>query len=96
MNKKIIILLKFQAFTLTFISYVCLHSIRSAWSYSKTQISDSTQFTTKFLGIVDTSYVLAYALGMLLISNLSKKIKLNFYVGFGMIGASLGFSLFSL
>ena len=83
-------------FTLTFLVYVGLHSIRTAWAYSKTQISISAHIDQKFFGLCDAVYLLVYSFGLAILSPLIGKIPVNWFIGVGMILASLSFSSMAL
>jgi sugar phosphate permease len=74
---------KVVAFTLTFLGYAALHSLREGWSLSKAQIKDIPELKADktFLGIVDTCYLLSYSFGMMVLGNLINKIDLKYYVG---------------
>lgn len=74
---------KVIVFTLTFLGYAALHSLREGWSLSKAQIIDIPSLKTdkSYLGIVDTGYLLSYSFGMMVLGNLINRISLKLYVG---------------
>ena len=81
MNNKT--LQKVSVFTLTFLAYAALHSLREGWSLSKATIKDipELQADKKFLGLVDTCYLLSYSLGMMVLGTLIHRMPLKYYVG---------------
>lgn len=74
---------KIIVFTLTFLGYAALHSLREGWSLSKAQIIDIPSLKTdkSYLGIVDTCYLLSYSFGMMVLGSLIHRISLKVYVG---------------
>lgn len=78
-------------FTLTFVCYVGLHSIRTAWAYSKSQISQSTSIQNTFFGICDAVFLLSYSFGLTILSSLINRVPINWFLGAGMILSSISF-----
>lgn len=83
-------------FILTFLVYVGLHSMRAAWAYSKSQLSDTYHYAQWINGGVDVTYLLFYSAGMATIGTMTNKFRLNFYLAIGMFVAALGFSSFAI
>jgi hypothetical protein len=73
-----------------------LHSIRTAWSYSKTEIHESADIPVFYFGICDAVYLLSYSAGLAILSMIMNKMPLNWFIGLGMILASLSFSAMAI
>jgi sugar phosphate permease len=87
---------KIIAFLGTFFAYASLHSIRTGWSYSQPQLTDEQGVTTQYFGMVDTLYLICYAVGMGTLGNfLIGRLPLNYFIGLGMIFAALSYMSFS-
>ena len=52
----------YLTFSLTFITYSLVHASRSVYSISKSRIQESFQISNAYLGIIDSSFLLCYAL----------------------------------
>lgn len=74
---------KVSVFTLTFLAYAALHSLREGWSLSKATIKDIKELDADktFLGLVDTCYLVCYSFGMMVLGSLIRKVSLKYYVG---------------
>lgn len=95
-NPNITPLRQLVVFTLTFLCYVGLHSIRAAWAYSKSILSKQYGYAQWVNGGVDVAYLLSYSAGMATIGTMTNRFRLNLFLGCGMMLAALFFSSFAL
>lgn len=82
---------KIAIFASTYIAYAVIHATRTAWSSSKQSLKEELdEENSSFLGLVDTCFLLVYAVSMKTISGmLAGKVPINHILGFGMISASV-------
>ena len=66
-----------------------MHSTRTAWSVSKDDFKASTNYDKNFLGIMDFIFLFSYAMSLKAGGGLGDKYNLKYYLGLGMIPASL-------
>jgi sugar phosphate permease len=58
--------MRIQVFVLTYIAYTIMHSLRTAYSYSKTYFKVEYNFSPTYLAVLDSSIYLAMGVGFLL------------------------------
>ncbi len=78
-------------FALTYLSYASLHACRTTWAYTKSSIEKDFGFGDHFLGIIDMTFLLAYASGLYLGGMFMHKLNLKTYIICGMIGSAVAF-----
>lgn len=92
MNKRFV---KYQylAFIMTAVLYSLSHATRTIWGYSKPYIKDD-YYTSSRLGIIDFSFMAAYAIGQYLNGWLGDRVNLKLFLLLGLSSAATGLSLF--
>ncbi|EAR96454.1 MFS transporter (macronuclear) [Tetrahymena thermophila SB210] len=77
-------------FVFTFLCYAAVHSTRTAWSVSKSNLkSENSDITDTQLGYIDFSFLFCYSLALKIGGGLGDKINLKYYLSFGMMPASI-------
>ncbi len=67
---------------------------RTTWSYVATEFKSSThQDNNKFLGWINSIFLLCYACSLAIFGKFGDKINLKYFVGIGMVSASIFFGL---
>jgi sugar phosphate permease len=73
--------MRIRAYVLTFIAYVAMHSLRTAYSYSKSYFKPEYNFSNTFLAVLDASIYFAMALGFFMrYFFMSKNIIASFFI----------------
>ncbi|KAL4488545.1 hypothetical protein ABPG72_013113 [Tetrahymena utriculariae] len=89
-KRQIIIRNQIFVFILTFLAYAAIHSTRTAWSASKQSLKeDLDEKDDHYLGLVDTCFLLCYALSMKFLGGYSSRFQIQYFLGFGMVSASV-------
>ncbi|KAL4443209.1 hypothetical protein ABPG74_002276 [Tetrahymena malaccensis] len=89
-KRQIIIRNQIFVFVLTFLAYAAIHSTRTAWSASKQSLKeDLDEKDDHYLGLVDTCFLLCYALSMKFLGGYSSRFQIQYFLGFGMVSASV-------
>lgn len=84
---------KYLAFISTAVLYSLSHASRTVWGYSKPYVRDDF-YTSSRLGILDFSFMAAYAVGQYMNGWLGDRVNLKLFLFVGMTFASTGLSLF--
>ena len=77
-------LLQAQAFILTFISYATYHAARTPLSIVKSALHDWGPFTDFEIGLLDTTFLTAYAIGLFITGPLGDRSNLRIFLGCGL------------
>lgn len=91
--------MRVRVFVLTFLAYLIMHSLRTAYSFSKTYFKEEYQFSKLYLAVLDSSIYLAMGVGIFLryfFVNKKDIISSYFYTGCVYIIAFILFPLLSL
>jgi sugar phosphate permease len=80
-------------FFLTYMALVVRRSALEVWSLSKPHIETSLGFNSTLLGLFDTSYLLAYAIGEYINGILCDRIGESIVISLGLFTAGLGLSI---
>lgn len=87
---------KIIVFLLTFLAYAGLHALREGWALTKTELSDEFDIDMKYLGLVDTLYLIFYSLGMAVLSQFIAKVPLKWYIIGGLLMSAFFYCSFAL
>ena len=74
--------------------YGALHISRTMWSYSKTQLNETSYYNKENLGGLDTSFLTAYSIGLLFGGWISDRVNRKVYLIGGAILAMAAFAAF--
>lgn len=73
-KKKSIAAFQVLSFGLTYLAYSCIHATRTAWSSSKQSLKeDMDEKTNHFVAMVDTCFLLSYAISMKTLGSYSSR-----------------------
>ena len=87
---------QFIVFSITYLCLVARRASLQGRSILKPEISSDLEFSSMWLGVFDTVYLVTYAVGKIINGYLSDKLPTNKVVGVGLIGACFALSLLSL
>jgi sugar phosphate permease len=82
--------LKISMFFLTYFTFSTLHSCRTAWSYSKSSITEDPYYSDDYLGTLDMTFLLFYAIGMYVSGWIGDQINLRIFLTVGLSVSILG------
>ena len=81
--------LRARVFLITWLAYASYYLCRKNFSVSKTALEDQLGMTRRVMGLVDTGYLLAYAIGQFVMGVLGDRLGPRRLVGVGMILSAL-------
>jgi sugar phosphate permease len=81
--------LRARVFAITWLAYASYYLCRKNFSVSKTALEDQMGMTKRVMGMVDTGYLLAYAVGQFVMGVLGDRLGPRRLVGVGMILSAL-------
>jgi len=88
------VIYQYSAFFLTAILYAISHASRTVYGYVKHDIKSDPYFSDSHLGIIDFTFMSAYAIGQYVNGYLGDRINIKISLGVGLVCAALGLSLF--
>lgn len=83
-----------SAFILTAVLYAISHASRTVYGYVKPYVKEDQGYTNGQLGLIDFTFMSAYAIGQYVNGWLGDRINIKISLGVGMIAAATGLSLF--
>ena len=83
-----------SAFILTALLYAVSHASRTVYGYVKPYVKEDQGYTNGELGLIDFTFMAAYAIGQYVNGWLGDRINTKISLGVGMIAAATGLSLF--
>lgn len=84
----------FVAWSLTWLAYATYYTGRKGFSVSKKTMGDELSITPAAMGVIDTAYLTAYALGQFGSGLLGDRIGARRLLGFGLFGTALACAAF--
>jgi len=76
-------------FIITFLANASIHVIRVAWSVLKSEIRDQYNWDTSTLGLIDSMFLLSYAIGLIFNGPLGDKYSRKIVIFLGILLTSL-------
>jgi sugar phosphate permease len=88
--------LRSKVFMYTFISYSMIHLLRKSYSNMKMKLESEASFDPTFLSVIDTVFMLFYAIGSFFSGSLGEILSSSTIVSVSLIGSGFSVLLFAI